>query len=40
LYKELEKISGDEGRAKDEVTFQDVCSAIQNGNKNFNMFYN
>jgi len=36
LYKQIEKINNKTGD-KDELTFEDVVSAIQNGNKNFNM---
>jgi len=34
LYKQLEKVSGEEGKPKEEITFQDVCAAIQDGNRN------
>lgn len=36
LYKQIEKINNKTGD-KDELTFEDVVTAIQNGNKNFNM---
>lgn len=40
LYKQLENLSSVNGKPKEELTFEDVCSAIQEGNSNLNLFYN